>query len=311
MNAQQLLAQAQAAKEKLVNQSVDNGGDFKYEPPAKGVAMARFVSYIEIGEQEPRVKGPHYKGPKPTAIIQFELLGKKHAKEIEVDGKKRIVYPIITETLPISTSKKSWFYKLLHAMDYGRGNTHMAFMLGEAFKITVLHNEVDKDGKKAIFANIRNDQGWTVGAPIVQKEDDDGEMVDVPLKVPNPTVELRMMLWDAPSQEQWESLFIDGTRTVKDGDKEKEVSKNWIQETILKASDFEGSEIQRILSVSGGDLPGVPSTDPEDDLLDAEDGADGGNEGSGSEGSGDDEGATSGDSEGSADDPLAGLDLED
>lgn len=311
MNAQQLLAQAQAAKEKLANQSVDTGGDFKYEPPAKGVAMARFVSYVEIGEQEPRKKGPHYKGPKPTAIIQYELLGKKHAKEIEVDGKKKIVYPTITETLTISSSKKSWFYKLLHAMDYGRGNTHMAFMLGEAFKINILHNEVEQDGKKAIFANIRNDQGWTVSAPVIQREDDDGELVDVALKVPAPTVPLRMLLWDAPSTEQWDSIFIDGTRTVKKGDAEEEVSKNWIQETILKAKDFEGSELARILAVSGGDLPKVPSTDPDDGLGDDVDDAGAGNDVLDDEDTGEAEDGSTGASSAAADDPLAGLDLED
>ena len=46
--AQELLAQAQAAKEKLKDQSKDTGGDFKYEVPADGPCVCRLISYLSL-----------------------------------------------------------------------------------------------------------------------------------------------------------------------------------------------------------------------------------------------------------------------
>ena len=268
-----LIEQARKAAEanKLKNQAVDTGPDIKYEPPAKGPCVARFISYVEVGKQEPRTKGKFYKGPADTAIIQFELRGKKHATEIEVDGKKSVIYPIITETVTISNSAKSWFYKMLHAMDYGRGNVHMAMMLGEGFKINILHNEVEKDGKKVTYANIRDEHGWKIGAPVSEVENDEGEMVMKPLTVPEPVNPLRMMLWDSPTKEQWDSLFVDGTRTVKIDGKDVEQSKNWLQNMIVEGPAFKGSAIETMLETSGGGLPEGPSTDPDDELMDEDD----------------------------------------
>ena len=297
-----LIEQARKAAEanKLKNQAVDTGPDIKYEPPKAGPCVARFISYVEVGKQEPRKKGKFYKGPQETAIIQFELRGKKHATEIETDGKKSIIYPIITETVTISNSAKSWFYKMLHAMDYGRGNVHMAMMLGEGFKLNILHNEVEKDGKKVVYANIRDEHGWKISAPVSEVEDpDSGEMVTKPLNVPEPVNPLRMMLWDSPTQEQWDSLFVDGTRTVKVDGKDVEQSKNWLQNMIVEGPAFKGSAIEVMLETGGGGLPDSPSTDPDDELMDEGD-------------TGEDEGNSNVDPEpNDGSDPLAALDLDD
>jgi len=221
--------------------------------------------------------------PAPECIIEFQLFGKKHAREIEVnqDGRKekKIVYPILRlgrgpsasdgravgNGMTISSSSKSNHYKLLKAMDYGRGNTHMAFMLGEAFKLNIVHNVQEKEinGRKVTvtYANLRDENGvWQVSAPVVQRFDDEtGEPVGdpQPIKAPEATVKEKMLLWDAPSVEQWESLFIPGTYTRKDGDREIEVSKNWLQATVKSAVNYEGSGIQQIVSELEGDLPDV------------------------------------------------------
>lgn len=279
-----LLAQARAAADKLADQTEDKGGSFQYEPPAAGPCFGRLVSYIEIGCMPQLPFKGAAKPPAPECIIEFQLLGKKHAKEIEVSGEggnkeKKIVYPIlrlgrgpsasdgraVANAMTMPGGSKSNHYKLLKAMDYGRGNTHMAFMLGEAFKLNIVHNVVEKEvnGKKVkvTYANLRDENGvWQVNAPVIQKFDEEtGDPVGEPqpIKVPAATVKERMLLWDAPSIEQWESLYIPGTYTKKEGDREIEVSKNWIQATVRSAVNYEGSGIQKIVSELEGDLPDV------------------------------------------------------
>lgn len=296
-NTAALLAQAKAAKEKglLKDQTEESQGGFDYEPPAAGPCLARLVGYIEIGSHKPKVD-KYNKGAQPKAFVEFELLGKKHAKEIEVNGVKKIVYPIIREELTISNSAKSWFYRLVTAMDYGRGGDHMAFMLGEAFKITVLHNEAEKDGKKVVYANIRDDSGWKVGAPVQEKVNDEGEIEIVKLNAPAATVEPRLLLWDAPSIEQWDSIFIEGTREIEKDGKKTEVSKNWIQERIIAAENFKGSALEAVLS--SAQLPGGAGKPQEDVIEDdlTEDALE-------------DVPAASGQNSGVSDDPLADLGL--
>lgn len=304
-----LLEQVKAAAAKLADQTEDKGGNFEYEPPAAGPCIARFVSYVEIGNHPQKVFQGKAKPPAPEAIIQFELLGKKHAKEIEMQDEtgqtvKRIVYPVITERVAIKSGPRAGFYKLLSAMDYGRGNTHMAFMLGEAFILTIIHNEVEKDGKKHVYANIKDDSGnWKVSAPVRVNEEGETE----PLKAPAATVAERLLLWDAPSIEQWNSIHIPGTYQRKEG----EVSKNWLQNMVKSALNWEGSPVQNLVLASiDGDLPEV-STDPDEQAPDLDDlaGAGGDDEVSGSDDTGETEKPSKA-APSASDDPLADLGLD-
>lgn len=304
-----LLEQAKAAAAKLADQTENKGGNFEYTPPAAGPCIARFVSYVEIGNHPQKEFQGKAKPPAPEAIIQFELLGKKHAKEIETQDEtgqtvKRIVYPVITERVAIKSGPRAGFYKLLSAMDYGRGNTHMAFMLGEAFILTIIHKEVEKDGKKHVYANIKDDSGnWKVSAPVRVNEEGETE----PLKAPAATVAERLLLWDAPSIEQWNSIHIPGTHQRKEG----EVSKNWLQNTIKSALNWEGSPVQNLVLASiDGDLPEV-STDPDEQALDLDDlaGAGGDDEVSGSDDTGETEKPSKA-APSASDDPLADLGLD-
>ena len=294
MNALLQQAQAAAKENKLVDQTEDSGGNFEYEPPAAGPCIGRLVTYMEIGMQkQPPFKGAAKK-PSPECIIEFQLLGKKHAKEIEFDVEgvktKKTIYPIIRlgrgpsakvgeavrNGMNMPGGSRSNHYKLLQAMDYGRGYKQMALMIGEAFKLNIVHNEVEteKDGKKSkvVYANLRDANGvWQVSAPLVQKFDEEGNPEGAPqtIKAPEATVPLKLLLWDAPSIEQWDSCFIDGTFTKKVGETEVEVSKNWMQAQAIASTNFEGSGVQSILLESGGDLPPV-SSDPEEIDLDDE-----------------------------------------
>lgn len=155
----------------------------------------------------------------------------------------------ISITMPKFTSDKSKYIKLFKKMTYGRDDIkHMAQMLNEAFLITVVHNKGEKNGKPVTYANITDADGaFLVGAPQVENLET-GEVTKIPV---GPALSpIRIFLWNNPTKETWDSLFIDGTREVKDGDKVTQVSKNWLQNQILAATNFPGSPLEDMLSGS-------------------------------------------------------------
>ena len=254
-----LLAQAQksAQSDKLKDQTADTGS-FEYEIPAAGPTAARFIGYVEIGKR----KQPDYQGKeKPDcmeAFLFFELLSKKHAREIGEGSDKRTIYPVHRERVQVKAGERANFVKLLKKMAYGRDVHHMALMLGEGFLLRGVHNK-SQDGKKTYY-NIRTkEDGYLISAPMYNANKDPlGEEDMQPLPVPEPTQPIKLLLWDDPTPEQWQSIFIDGTRTVKEKDAdgnevEVEKSKNWMQEDIIEnATDFEGSALQAMLMEQGG-----------------------------------------------------------
>lgn len=282
---------AAAAANALKDQTVDTGGYERVVEP-EGRALARLVSYVEIGK---RPQKPYLGKAKPDAFevrLGFELVGAKRTRTITVDEVEQSFQPVIHTKTTIKGGDKAGFTKLLNKMAYSRDINHMALMLGEGFIITIKHghSEVDKDGKPTknskTYANIKDSEGnWLIAAPLVLVDPNDPECNEYkPVAVPPATTPLQLLLWDAPTKEQWDSIFIDGT-TQRKNDKGETVtvSKNWIQEDIVKnAKDFEGSALQALmLEMAGGleldggkaaaqspasgddldgDLPSVPAT---------------------------------------------------
>lgn len=242
------------AKE-IEDQSVATaGGDFEYTPPPAGKGPIRFIEYIELGKRPQSHDGK----PKPDAEevrITFELLGTKNIKEIDVEGGKRKIADRISITMAKKFSEKATFYKLFKIMQQGRdGITHMAEMLGEAFFGTVVHSIPAKPGDR-VYGNLRKDQVWLIESPRV--EDPIAQTVtDYTDKIPAALSPIRLFLWDIPTKETWDSLFIDGTREVKQADGSlKQESKNWLQENIMSAKDFQGSALEQML----GGLESLPT----------------------------------------------------
>lgn len=302
-------AAAAAVKDGKVNEAdFEGGGDFTYEPPVEGPCVARLVSVIEIGNHPQRPYNGQEKPPAPEVIFQFELLGKKHRKEIKVKDENgtettKVVYPILTERMAIKAGPRAAYIKLLEALRYGRKEmTHPAMMIGEAFILTIIHADNGKEGKeKRVYANIKDASGnWKVSAPVRVNEEGETE----PLKAPAPTVEERCLLWDSPDMEQWNSLYIPGSRTKKVDGKEQEVSKNWMQETVKSALNFEGSPVATMIASVEGDLPSMMDED-EGSVRGSESPTEGDEPDLGAEAPDEGEKAPSGDE----DDPLADLGL--
>jgi len=235
-----------------------------FAPPAAGPTVGRFIEYIEYGKQKQK---PYQGKPKPDAQevrLTFELLAPKNIKEIEIEGGgKKEIADRINITLAIKLGDKAAFKKLFTKMTYGRNNIkHMAQMLGEAFVLEVLHNKA-KEGDK-IYANIRDAQGeWKVSPPFV-KDPISGNIKKY--NVPPAKSPIKIFLWANPTKETWDSLFIDGTREVKEGDVVKQVSKNWLQERILGATDYKGSKLEDLITKVDG-----LSIDPQDGITETDD----------------------------------------
>lgn len=241
---------------------------FDNDPPEAGVTVGRFIEYIEIGKHD----GGQYQGkPKPPADyvrLTFELLHpKKNIKEYEVEGEKRERADRVSIRVAKKLSDKAKFKKLFNAMTYGRDIKHMAQMLGEPFIITIYHNVVEKEGVKKTYVNLDNDGVYGIKAPFVE-DPLEGTRKDVPVR--KEISPLRLFLWNNPTTETWDSLFIDGTREVKkDGGEVEHVSKNWLQESILDALNYKGSALEALI---GGvaDLPTDEVTDPEETVEEEE-----------------------------------------
>lgn len=268
MDVNTLIAQAKAGTENLEDQTKVSEGGFEFETAPAGYTPARFVGYVEVGKRKQK---PYQGKPKPDTEevrLYFELNGEKHQREVEVDGVKKTFTNIISVKVAKKLNDKAGFTKLFKKMLYGRDSiTHMAQLLGEGFLIQIVHNKVPGvDGKpERTFANMKDDDGnWLIQAPSYT---DPLTNESKPVPVPAPSQPVKLLLWDNPSKEQWESIFIDGTRTVKGEDgTEKEVSKNWLQEDIVQnAVNIEGSALMAMLGgVADLDLsPEAPAGEPE------------------------------------------------
>lgn len=243
----------------MEDQSVaEEGGDFEYELPPAGVTVGRLVEYIELGKFAQKPYQGKSKPPAEEVRLTFELLSPaKNIHEYEVEGEKRRRADRISVQLTKKLGERAGFKRLFDKMRYGREDKrHMAQMVGEAFIITVVHNKSENNGKT--YANIANvskaGRDWLIQPPFTI---DPISGVKTNYPVPEALSPLKVFIFNSPTKGSWDSLFVDGTRTVKDeAGKETEQSKNWIQERILSSLGFKGSALELMLNnLTPGNLP--------------------------------------------------------
>lgn len=219
-----------------MTQASSGGGN--WIPPEAGHGYARFVQYIELGNQPDSYDG------KPKTVekvrLAFELIGKKWPVNEETG-----LRPLVGFNMAKSLSAKSHFFKMFSRMNYDGSAKHMAQLLGKPFKVEVTHNVKGEGDKKRTYVNLRNADGYTVAPAFKEITDEETmEVTMVPVTVPEPTHPVKVFLWNKPSKGQWDNIFIDGERD--DG-----TSKNWMQDMIRSAKNFAGSPIQQLLGVGG------------------------------------------------------------
>lgn len=214
--------------------------------PAEGSCPVRFIGYVELGVQDQKAFQGKKKDPAEKVRFLFECSGPNNIKEIERDGKTVEAGCLVQFDLKKSLNSKAPFYKMFKSMAAGRDIKHMAEMLDEVFIATVFHSEYEKDGQKkkgASFRDIANESyDVAIKSPIFTNPAT-GEEVRVEA-IPA-SVDHQLFLFDNPTVEQWESIYIDGTYKAKD---DTEHSKNFVQDTIENSKNWEGSPMQLLLA---------------------------------------------------------------
>jgi len=260
--AAKAVAAEAAQTAKSVHDGVESAG---HEPPTAGPCRLRLTGVIDLGKQ--KANDPKFKDAEKTRLI-FEVTGPKHPLLKGSDGAEFPHRMSITESNPAGgVNVKSNVYKLMKKMDPGKKYKTLHEQIGDAFKGTIVHHEKD-DGKggKRIVASLKNESGYTLAAPFTE----DPETGDqIPLKVSPVLGDIKFFCWANPSLEQWASIYIDGT---DDAGK----SKNYIQNTIKSALNWEGSPMYNLLKAKGENLvpdQDVAKGDEDDDAVDAADAA--------------------------------------
>ncbi|QYD70136.1 hypothetical protein KZJ38_07465 [Paraburkholderia edwinii] len=253
---------ALAAKAKKVSRdftkTVAGGGE--YTPPAAGPVSLRFVGYYEIGIHEKEIKGVTKTNEKVQLV--FELSGKNYP--VKDNGEP--LRMTITENL--TQNVKSNIIKIFNKMNYEGTATHFTELLGNAYRGRIYHTEKEYDGKKVVYANLRNEDGYSITPPVVEQVDDEGNVTTKKVKVAEPVSELKAFVWDLASKEMWDAIYIEGEYEEKKDEKTGKVirpakSKNVIQETIMSAKNWIGSPMQVLLDDGEPDLGDEDDEDPE------------------------------------------------
>jgi hypothetical protein len=219
---------------------------------AAGLAQARLLGYIEVGKHEydAKVGTAKVKKTDPRAILEFELSGPKHPPvEIgEGDAKKSFAHTLREVIRNVSLNEKATYAKLFAKMNWDQRARHFSQLLTKPFRVQVSHWVPNAEKPDEKIAQIAKDG-------IMSPSYEDAETGES--KTINPVAlrsAPRLFIWDAAPEHigaMWDSIFIDGSYTVGEGENQKTISRNYYQDLIRKAKNFEGSPIQQYLAAKG------------------------------------------------------------
>lgn len=234
MTMQEMLALANeaAAEGPNMNEAV-KGGTSRLLPA--GYAFARLVEVVELGNHAQEFQGQK-KDPAPEIQLGFALYNTADRVYQNEDGTPYIIRPY---SFALSQNDKARAFLLFKALNWKGTATSFGQMLGQAFLAKIVHEAKSK-----------------TDATIVSRLDLKGFLPPLdaasgmPYPVPEATIDLmRLFLWARPTKGAWDALYVAGQYEAKDGKPAQ--SKNFTQEKIMSALNFEGSPLQQLLMASG------------------------------------------------------------
>ena len=210
---------------------VAGGGGGRKLPVGK--TLARFVSYIEYGKQPQKFQG-QVKDPALEFRLGFALYSPNYCNP---DGT-----PYVLETFNISRSRneKATAFLLFKMMNYKGTAKNFAQLIGDAYILDI----VDYIPKSAPAGTAPKS---IINTKLVMAPLDPISNAAYPVPEADPAM-LHLFSWAAPSLSGWDKLFIDGQN-------DKGESKNWIQGTIVAATDFPGSPLESLLLANQRPIP--------------------------------------------------------
>lgn len=229
-----------------MNEAVSGGGGRRLLP--EGFAFAQLVEVIELGMHPQEFQGQK-KAPAPEIQLAFALSGS--APDPANPGQV-IPYtnddgtPYIERLLPmaISRNEKAGAYLLFKALNWKGTAKNFAQLLGQKYLIKVVHKPKSKTDATIVS---RLDLKTGVLPPLDPVSRQPYPIMDAPAEA------FKLFLWDRPTKECWDSLYIEGMWEAKDGKPAQ--SKNKIQERIMSALNFQGSPLQQMLAGGAAALP--------------------------------------------------------
>lgn len=232
-NLNSLVEAAVAVQDVDMTETGTGGGAFEDVLLPKGEYFGHFVEYVEYGKRVPTNNG------KPTgkpAVLNTKVCFIVYTPD---GGKKRIR----SLPMPVFNDPRSNFKKLFDRLNYAGDIQHAAQKLGTAWVVPV-EQYTSKAGK------VSNIIDYALLQPLPKFNPQTGE----PITIPELNLDdVKVFLWNNPTKETWDSLYIEGINE-KTGK-----SKNFIQEDIMQAADFEGSPLQQMLT---GGIPAPESLAP-------------------------------------------------
>lgn len=190
----------------------------------EGYAFGRLVEYIELGAQPQEFNGVA-KAPAPEARLAFALWGEGYQED---DGSP---YVLRMWDMALGTNEKSKAFKLFKKLNYKGTAKSFAQLLNEAFLIKIMHTKPKKAGDAP--KSVIDLEGFLPPFDPVTRQ---------PYAIPAASDELfKLFLWERPTKECWDSLYIDGTNETTGK------SKNFIQNKCLSAKNFPGSPLEAML----------------------------------------------------------------
>ncbi|RFU48021.1 hypothetical protein [Paraburkholderia sp. DHOC27] len=210
-------------------------GQSTYVPPGIGEAYARLVGYFELGKHEEENMQQKMVLRDKVDLI-FELSGPNHQPRKMDDG--TLIPHRVTVQETLSFSDRANFFKLFTMMNQAHGGqfTHMAQLLGKAFRVEVFHRK-SADGKK-VYANLKGPNGYSVGSA-------GRHNVDPPITA------LRYFIWAWSYSDMWESIYIPGEYPATLDDKGGVISparsRNVLQERIQAAVNWSEHPLSKLV----------------------------------------------------------------
>jgi hypothetical protein len=238
------------------DQTQVKSGDFERVIYPEGPVKLRFVSYVELGKHDKEFKG--VKKTPNLVRLGFEVSGPKHPPVVGADGIPRPLVVYLEETL--SQDPKANWVKLFSLLNYDRTVNHAIYKLGEAYLGRLVHRKFKRKDDPAetekwtgLDYRLREATGNYTLRPPIREDVDTGEVTEV--QVGPALTPLAGFLWDAPDQDQWDSIFIEGEFPERKNDAgvvtAQARTKNVVQERILRAANFKGSPIYAVLVKAG------------------------------------------------------------
>lgn len=228
MNISSIKSHAQALADNSVGIDMSQAKKAESFLFPEGAAIGRFVEYIEFGMQPQEFQGKA-KPAKMNIRLGFALYGEGYAKE---DGTPRVISSF---DFPLDNSEKSKAYTIFSRMNAKKLYKNFGQMIGDLFIVNIKHKV---DSKGIVRANLDLSAIGPAIDPMTRK----------PYQMPDAPDNLyRVFLWNNPTPEMWESLYIEGNKD--DGS-----TKNFLQEKCLNALDYQGSKLQEMLE---GPMPSL------------------------------------------------------